>query len=320
MKSILLTGFFGEGNLGDEAILKAICENLPKEITPIITSGSKHSFGVDIKRRGVFSIFPYLKAAYQSPVTLFTGGILQDWSWEGVTFFAYRIIAAAKMGSVPVLFGAGIGPLRSQRARKLVKKALSFVKVAYLRDQTSYDLYKELLPNANIHLGTDWTWHFPISKTKEINDSVLGVNLRQWANDDLLQKAIEQINSFDGEKIGLLARRGDIKTIKRIDNLSDLKDLNDFSECAQICNNFKFGIAMRYHVALAMLRNGLSTKLVCYDDKVKDLAISTAMKLDENDISLGFNKAPEEFITNNEQLFSKMKDAFFKLLEEKYKL
>ena len=318
MKSILLTGFFGEGNLGDEAILKAICENLPKEITPIITSSSKHSFGVDIKRRGVFSIFPYLKAAYQSPVTLFTGGILQDWSWEGVTFFAYRIITAAKMGSVPVLFGAGIGPLRSQRARKLVKKALSFVKVAYLRDQTSYDLYKELLPNANIHLGTDWTWHFPISKTKEINNSVLGVNLRQWANDELLQKAIEQINSFDGEKIGLLARKGDIKTIKRIDNLSDLKDLNDFSECAQICNNFKFGIAMRYHVALAMLRNGLSTKLVCYDDKVKDLAISTAMKLDENDISLGFNKAPEDFISDNELRFKEMKSSFLELIQSKY--
>ena len=314
----MLTGFFGEGNLGDEAILKAICENLPKEITPIITSSSKHSFGVDIKRRGVFSIFPYLKAAYQSPVTLFTGGILQDWSWEGVTFFAYRIITAAKMGSVPVLFGAGIGPLRSQRARKLVKKALSFVKVAYLRDQTSYDLYKELLPNANIHLGTDWTWHFPISKTKEINNSVLGVNLRQWANDELLQKAIEQINSFDGEKIGLLARKGDIKTIKRIDNLSDLKDLNDFSECAQICNNFKFGIAMRYHVALAMLRNGLSTKLVCYDDKVKDLAISTAMKLDENDISLGFNKAPEDFISDNELRFKEMKSSFLELIQSKY--
>ena len=130
LQNILLTGFFGEGNLGDEAILKAIYENLPKEITPIITSGSKHSFGIDIRRRGIFSIIPFLKAAYQSPVTLFTGGILQDWSWEGVTFFAYRIIAAAKMGSTPVLFGAGIGPLRSEKARRLVKKALSFVKIA----------------------------------------------------------------------------------------------------------------------------------------------------------------------------------------------
>ena len=310
----------GEGNLGDEAILKAICENLPKEITPIITSGARHSFGVDIRRRGVFSIVPYLKAAYQSPVTLFAGGILQDWSWEGITFFAYRIIAAAKMGSTPVLFGAGIGPLRSEKARKLVKKALSFVKVAYLRDRTSYNLYKELLPNANIHLGTDWTWHFPVSKIKEIKDSVLGVNLRQWANNELLQKAIDQINSFDGEKIGLLARKGDIKTIKRIDNLSDLKDLKDFSECAQICNNIQYGIAMRYHVALAMLRSGLPTKLVCYDDKVKDLAISTAMNLDEKGISLDFNKAPEDFFTDNELRFKEMRSSFFKLIQSKYNM
>ena len=126
MKNILITGFFGEGNLGDEAILKAICENLPENIVPIITSGSiNHHFGKDIKRRSFFSWLYFLKAAFNSPVTIFTGGILQDWSWEGVTFFAYRILAAAKMGSMPVLYGTGIGPLRSNLAKILVKKALS---------------------------------------------------------------------------------------------------------------------------------------------------------------------------------------------------
>lgn len=318
MQSILLTGFFGEGNLGDEAILKAICQNLPQEITPIITSNFKHNYGIDIKRRGFFSLYPFLKAAYQSPVTLFAGGILQDWSWEGVTFFAYRIIAAAKMGSTPVLFGAGIGPLRSEKARKLVKKALSFVKIAYVRDKTSFDLYKSLLPNANVKLGTDWTWHFPIKKIKGINESILGVNLRQWNNTNLLRKAALQIDSFHGKKIGLVARKNDEYAIYKTFNTVDLREIADFSECATICENFSHGIAMRYHVALAMLRSGLATKLVCYDDKVKDLAISNGIQIDENGISFGYEKASEKFLNSNEQLFAKMRTSFSQLLEEKY--
>lgn len=318
MQSILLTGFFGEGNLGDEAILKAICQNLPQEITPIITSNFKHNYGIDIKRRGFFSWYPFLNAAYQSPVTLFAGGILQDWSWEGITFFAYRIIAAAKMGSTPVLFGAGIGPLRSEKARKLVKKALSFVKIAYVRDKTSFDLYKNLLPNANVKLGTDWTWHFPIKKIKGINESILGVNLRQWNNINLLRKAALQIDSFHGRKIGLVARKNDEYAIYKTFNTVDLRNIADFSECASICENFSHGIAMRYHVALAMLRSGLETKLVCYDDKVKDLAISNGIQIDETGISFGYEKASEKFLTSNEQLFAKMRTAFSRLLEEKY--
>ena len=263
MKNILITGFFGENNLGDEAILKAICENLPSDITPIITSNYKHNFGIDIKRRGLLSIIPFLISAYKSPITLFTGGILQDWSWEGITFFAYRIIAAAKMGSMPILFGAGIGPLRSNKAKKLVKKALSFVKIAYVRDKTSYDLYKSLLPNANVHLGTDWTWHFPIERKSSIKTKDLGINLRQWKDKNLLNDIKKTIEQFEGNKIGLAARKGDVKLLQELLNKDEIYYSNDFIDFANECRKLNYGIAMRYHAALAMLRTGLLTKLVC---------------------------------------------------------
>ena len=314
MKSILITGFFGEGNLGDEAILKAICENLPKGIKPIITSNSQHNYGKDIKRKGFLSIPLFLKVAYNSP----TGGILQDWSWEGVSFFAYRIILAAKMGSTPVLYGAGLGPLRSDKAKELVKKALRFVKIAYVRDETSYNLYESLLPNANVRLGTDWTWHFPIEKIENDKNGYLGVNLRQWKDKNLLNNAIEIINKFNWEKIGLSARKFDIELIRNISSLKDVKNPTIFTEFANECKNLNCGIAMRYHVALAMLRSGLPTKLICYDDKVKDLAKSTGMIIDKNNITKGFNLAPNDFFTKNERLFKEMKKSFLELLHQYY--
>ena len=309
MKNILITGFFGEGNLGDEAILKAICENLPKDIIPIITSNKKHSYGIAIKRKGLLSLPSFLKAAYNSPITIFTGGILQDWSWEGVTFFAHRIILTAKMGSIPVLFGAGIGPLRSEKARKLVTKALRFVKIAYVRDKSSYDLYKSLLPNADVRLGTDWTWHFPIDKIKTNSNQALGINLRQWKDKSLLNKAIEIINNLNHKKIGLLARKGDIKEFERVANLQNIKNPTDFTGFANECKKLTCGIAMRYHAALAMVRSGLPTKLICYDDKVKNLAESIGMSVD-NGITEGFYVAPDEFFSNNELLYKKMRESF----------
>lgn len=317
--NILLTGFYGEGNLGDEAILRAICENLPSEITPIITSGTKQSFGKSIKRRGLFSWPSFLKAAASSPITVFSGGILQDWSWEGVSFFALRIIAAAKMGSQPVLYGAGIGPLRSEKARNLTKKALSLVRQAYVRDKTSLELYKELLPNANVKLGTDWTWHFPINKTnKKSEHNTLGINLRQWLDSDLLQSTIKEIKDFDGSKKGLAARSGDIKLISEISDPNSVVCPGSFEEFATSCNGLTHGIAMRYHAALAMLRCGIPTKLVCYDNKVKDLARQLGMELNESGISLNFNAPSSDFFTNNEKLYSEMKISFQNLLKCNY--
>ena len=317
-KSILLTGFFGEGNMGDESILKAICENLPNDITPIITSGSKQEFGLSIRRRGLFSWPSYIKASYNSPLTVFAGGILQDWSWEGVTFFAHRIIAAAKLGSTPVLFGAGIGPLRSEKSRRLVKKALSFVKIAYVRDKTSYDLYKSLLPNANVNLGTDWTWHFPIDKQNSFVSNSLVVNLREWKDSQLLNNAIKEIDDFKENKTGLAARKGDIRLLNNINKLTETLCPNSFIDFSEKCQKYGYGVAMRYHAALAMLRAGLKTKLICYDDKVKDLAEQAGITLNEKGISLGFSTPSSAFFIKNEELFKNMKKSFIEVIKQKY--
>ena len=318
-KNILLCGFFGEGNLGDEAILQAIYANLPESIEPIITSGYKQTFGKSIRRRGLLSWPSFLIAASKSPVTVFTGGILQDWSWEGVTFFANRIIAAARMGSIPVLFGAGIGPLRSEKAKETVKKALSYVKAVYVRDQTSYDIYRSLMPEADVKLGTDWTWHFRIPrKDLDSKNSMIAVNLRQWGQQKIIDDAIMQINSFEGTKIGLAARKGDIKLLEGIQDMTKVSCPPDFISFAKACNDCTHGVAMRYHAALAMLRSGLKTKLVCYDDKVKYLADSIGATQNKNGISFDFNAPPDDFLETNSKLFEKMKISFIDLIKSLY--
>ena len=129
---------------------------------------------------------------------------------------------------------------------------------------------------------------------------------------------MEEISKFDEEKIGLAARKGDIKLLQGIPNTKEILCPNSFIDFSQKCKNLSRGIAMRYHAALAMLRAGLPTKLICYDDKVKDLAFLSNMTLDKKSISLDFNAPPCDFFTKNEKLYEEMKNAFIGVINKKY--
>ncbi|HAE40234.1 MAG TPA: hypothetical protein DCG57_16610, partial [Candidatus Riflebacteria bacterium] len=146
---ILLCGFFGEGNLGDETILQAIRQQLPDSCSLTITSGRLSSIGgQSIGRRGILAWPAFIQALLENDAAIFSGGILQDWSFEGVTFFALRMIAASMLRCEPALWGAGIGPLRSPGGKKLASRALKRVNSAWLRDDASNRLYQELTGNA----------------------------------------------------------------------------------------------------------------------------------------------------------------------------
>ena len=78
----------------------------------------------------------------------------------------------------------------------------------------------------------------------------------------------------------------------------------------KLFQNTSYGIAMRYHVALAMLRAGVPTKLIAYDDKVAGLAKEADVNLlSENNIS-DFKIAQPGFDEDNQYRFSQMQKAF----------
>jgi polysaccharide pyruvyl transferase CsaB len=310
---ILLCGFFGEGNLGDETILAAIREQLPASCHLTITSGKQSPYGgLAISRRGLLSWPAFVQAAITSDTAIFSGGILQDWSFEGVTFFALRIIAASTLRCEPVLWGTGLGPLRSPGSKKLASRALKRVKTAWLRDNTSCQLYRELtgLPAAS---GADWSWHFPVSPGELRENAPLALNLRQWPQETWRSQTAHQLRHCQRQIIGLAARQSDIDIIREL--APTVICPTTFSEFADSCRNFSLGLAMRYHAALAMLRAGLPVKLIAYDDKVRELAhAAKVLTIDENQIS-GFKSADTSFINNQHQQFAKMRQAFSNWLQ-----
>jgi polysaccharide pyruvyl transferase WcaK-like protein len=83
-----------------------------------------------------------------------------------------------------------------------------------------------------------------------------------------------------------------------------------FSELANLCGNLSYGLAMRYHVALAMLRCGLPVKLIAYDTKVAGLAAEANIELLSNNQLSGFKTADHQFFVNNLGRYKTMQKAF----------
>ncbi len=313
---ILLCGFFGEGNLGDETILQAIRNRLPAGGSTTITSGRQMMHGgLAIRRRGILSWPAFIQALFENDAAIFSGGLLQDWSFEGVTFFALRIIAASVFRCKPTLWGAGIGPLRSAASRRLAARALNRIETAWLRDETSLKIYHELTGVA-ADRGADWSWQFPVNPSPKRENAPMAINLRQWENGDWRNQVTHQLRHSQRQLVGMAARRSDIEVIKELAPTAAIMHPATFGEFADSCRNFSLGLAMRYHAALAMLRAELPVKLVAYDDKVSELASSAGiLTLSENQIS-GFRQADPDFICSQQQKFSAMQNAFAAWLED----
>ncbi len=307
--NIILTGFYGEGNLGDEAILAAILENLPNNITPIITAGKTKNPALNhknlklIKRRKGLALPIFMKNAAKCQWAIFSGGILQDWSLDGVMFFATRIYTAAMMGCKPVLWGAGLGPLRHPLTRAITARALKHVKIAWLRDEPSMKLFKELT-GKEAKLGTDWSWHFQPPKTRDKKTNQYLVNLRPWAHELPELETLKKQNwsQPNQQLLGIAARGEDKKAISELFKSLPISQPKTFLELLETCSNATQGVAMRYHVALAMIRSGLDFKCVPYDEKV--LQVKEGLK------------HRKKFLSDNQNRYKKMQNAFKEMFKQ----
>lgn len=149
---LLMVGYFGFGNAGDEAVLAAEVEALRAELGPatefLVVSGSpadtRARHGLSAVRRGDA---PGLLRALRGCDALVAGGgsLLQDvTSARPVAFYGGLMLAARAVGRPVFAYGQGLGPLRRRANRLLAGWALRGSTYAGLRDAGSCALAGEL--------------------------------------------------------------------------------------------------------------------------------------------------------------------------------
>lgn len=220
MKNILISGYYGSRNGGDEAILEAMLESLREldgdlhfTVISLNPEYTKTRNNVDaVKFTDFFSIVREIRKA---DLLIFGGGsLLQNvTSQRSLCYYLGIIFLAELFGCKIMLYAQGIGPVRGKSAELLMKFFVNRVDLITVRDKGSLDELKRLdITRPKIFRTADPVLAInPVSP--EIGKSLLpthyslqhkiGVSVRSWINWNTcrnefavaLDKLVEELNA-----------------------------------------------------------------------------------------------------------------------------
>lgn len=161
--TLTVGGYFGCGNLGDDAILLGLLEGLHEydpRIRVLALTGNprrdRRRFGIPCwQRKHPLAV---LCAFLRSDVFLCGGGsLLQNvTSRRSLRYYLHLLAFARRMGVRPVLYAAGIGPLYGKQAKRRVRRTLLRADYISVRDAESASfLEANGIPRDRLHVGAD---------------------------------------------------------------------------------------------------------------------------------------------------------------------
>lgn len=159
---IVISGYYGFNNAGDEAMLSAILQALKGTFdSPDITviSGNPKStaaaFGVHTVPR--FSIPGICRAIFSSDLIISGGGsLLQDvTSWKSMIYYLSIITLGVLFRKQVFLYSQGIGPVRYRAIRIILKHVLNHVDAITVRDKESKGFLERLGVHRQIYATAD---------------------------------------------------------------------------------------------------------------------------------------------------------------------
>ncbi|MBT9164245.1 MAG: hypothetical protein DDT23_00236 [candidate division WS2 bacterium] len=159
---VVISGYYGFGNIGDEAIL-SVSINLLRSLLPDIEITV-----LSAKAEKTASLFQ-VKAISRNDFSLITsevkkadlfisggGGLLQDVTSRRSLYYYLALISLAQYYKVPTLLLAqGVGPLTSKSSLKLLSLVLKGVKSISVRDKPSATLLETLGYKGKLLLTAD---------------------------------------------------------------------------------------------------------------------------------------------------------------------
>ncbi|WP_293728794.1 polysaccharide pyruvyl transferase CsaB [uncultured Phascolarctobacterium sp.] len=316
MSKIVISGYYGFANAGDEAMLTAIIKALRSTENSVgltVISGNPQ---VTAARYNVTSIHRFnpweILTALRSCDLLLSGGgsLLQDVTSKRSLLYYLSILALGLLlGKRVMLFAQGIGPIHSRLLRKLTQAVCSRVDLITVRDQDSlYELRRIGIPAEKVQLTADAVLTLPpegleqgrklLEKFKAPQDKMLlAVSVRKWQDDDRylleLAKAADSLSEEFGAHVVLLPLQYpvDVEACARLQHFMVHKDSStvlaadcDTEQFLSLMGNFDLLIGMRLHALIFAAVMELPFAAVSYDPKidgfVKDIDGLTAGRVE----------------------------------------
>ncbi len=153
MKRLTLSGYYGYGNAGDEAVLAGLAQGFRDarpagELELVALSGSpaatEAAHGIMAADR--YGASALVKTIARTDIFLSGGGsLLQDvTSAHGIFYYLGVVRLAQMLGKKTMFIAQGIGPLRLARSRRLVASVANRLGAITVRDPDSASLLREI--------------------------------------------------------------------------------------------------------------------------------------------------------------------------------
>lgn len=159
---ILLAGYFGFDNAGDEAIFESVVENFRRlhpeaKLSALVNdSSTAERLGVEpVPRSTLGSIWKKMRES--DLFVLGGGGLFQDSTGPKSVIYYGGLLAMSKLAGCPsVFFCQGYGPIRTPMLRFVTRQVLRLPGLVTVRDEESQAEVRKLgLPPHKVHLAAD---------------------------------------------------------------------------------------------------------------------------------------------------------------------
>ncbi|MBI1332481.1 MAG: polysaccharide pyruvyl transferase CsaB [Armatimonadetes bacterium] len=294
MARIVLAGYIGCGNLGDDSVMIGVVDGLGVGHEYLVLSGDpddtfRYYAMHGVPRKNLKEVEAAIKA---SDALVFPGGsIFQDvTSAKSTVYYTGLIKMAKKHNKRVLLLNQGVGPLNTWIGKNQTRTAMSLADLIVVRDPGSLKTLTDLGVNKKIHVGADSALILR-EPVREDDGSSYGIGAmkavalapRPWK-----RKGVDIIELF-GETSRLLFNAGFVPTLVEMDPFEDGKILEAITKQqggripflrnlgSSRMVQFRLArmegvIGMRLHAGILATTVGVPPLMLNYDPKVAAFA------------------------------------------------
>lgn len=286
-KKVVISGYYGDDNFGDEAILETLVQRLKKanaEITVLSTNPEKTEKIHNVKAIKSFALGKVIKAISKCDVLISGGGsLLQDvTSKKSLFYYLWVIFTAQFFKKDVIIFAQGIGPISSKIGQFVTAALLKKCRWVSVRDDKSLFLLRGWGVKTN--LVCDPLYDLELSGSNPENR--VGVQLRNFKTltEKLLITLANRIAiEFPDKEIEIYSFQdsNDLEVCKHFESLllsvnpnlkTNVISGKSPKEIIKLMANLEYMIAMRFHAVLIALKYGIKTLAINYDNKVETIS------------------------------------------------
>lgn len=302
---ILISGYYGFENIGDDAVLECIIAGLREkgidDITVLSNTPTNTSFRYNVKSVYRNSFKEVFNAIKNTDILLSGGGsLIQDiTSSKSLWYYLLIIFFGILLGKKVYIIGQGIGPLEHKYNRLLSRFILRRVDLITVRDEDSMIFLKGLNIEKNVILAADPVVNLaPCSEERleEIlrNEGIdkgkyIVVCTREWGNNELsrveLAKAVDDISKKYNLEVVFLPfyyNKDDAESEKVANYLKSpykiIKNKYEPREILGIVKNCQLLIGVRLHSLVFALVSLVPFIGISYDPKIDGFLKSINLK------------------------------------------